>query len=156
MSLISTILFLPLCGVFILLFVPNWKIQLIRRIALNTSLLTFLISLLLWIEFDSGTARFQFLETWTGTNSTLVIDATSDKFANLSQYSFSGLNFLFGVDGISLFFIILTTFLIPVCILVSWTSIQAYVKEYCIAFLVLESLMIAVFSIFHIVANTCN
>ena len=130
MSLISTLLILPLVGVLILLFVPNWKPQLIRRIALNTSLLTFLISLLLWIEFDSSTARFQFFETFSTT-----------------EYSFSSLNFLFGIDGISLFFIILTTFLIPVCLLVSWTSIQAYVKEYCIAFLILESLMIAVFSV---------
>src|SRR6476620_4154193 len=48
---------------------------------------------------------------------------------------------------IFLFFVILTTFLIPVCILVSWNSITAYVKEYCIAFLLLESLMIAVFSV---------
>ena len=91
MSLISTILFLPLFGCLILLLIPNWKIQLIRSIALNTSLLTFLISLLLWIEFDSGTARFQFLETLTGTS---------------SGYSFSSFNFVFGIDGISLFFII--------------------------------------------------
>lgn len=138
MSLISTLLFLPLLGVLILFFVPNWKIQLIRRIALNTSLLTFLISLLLWIEFDSSTARFQFFET-------LTRSTFGQEFTN--GYSFSSLNFVFGVDGISLFFIILTTFLIPICILVSWTSIQTYVKEYCIAFLVLESLMIAVFSV---------
>nr|YP_010248074.1 NADH dehydrogenase subunit 4 [Micractinium variabile]AGZ19401.1 NADH dehydrogenase subunit 4 [Chlorella sp. ArM0029B]QTK15925.1 NADH dehydrogenase subunit 4 [Micractinium variabile] len=140
MSLISTILFLPLAGVFLLLFVPNWKTQLIRRIALNTSLLTFLISLLLWIEFDSSTARFQYFET-------LTHSGFASELTSINGYSFSSLNFLFGVDGISLFFIILTTFLIPICILVSWTSIQAYVKEYCIAFLVLESLMIAVFSV---------
>ena len=132
MSLISTLLFLPLFGVFILLFVPNWKTQLIRRIALNTSLLTFLISLLLWIEFDSGTAHFQFFEAGLG-------GSTPALFTPSTEYSFSSLNFIFGVDGISLFFIILTTFLIPICILVSWTSIQAYVKEYCIAFLILES-----------------
>jgi NADH:ubiquinone oxidoreductase subunit 4 (subunit M) len=55
--------------------------------------------------------------------------------------------FVYGVDGISLFFIILTTFLIPVCLLVGWTSIGVLVKEYCIAFLVLESLLIAAFSV---------
>jgi NADH:ubiquinone oxidoreductase subunit 4 (subunit M) len=86
MFLISAILLVPLLGVLVLLFVPSWKIQLIRRIALNTSLLTFLMSLLLWIEFDSSTARFQFLET--GPN---------------GHFSFSSLNFFFGVDGISLF-----------------------------------------------------
>ena len=135
MSLISLVLLLPLVGVFILLFTPSWKLQLIKNIALNFSLLTFLISLLLWIEFDNSTAKFQFVENYTS-------------YHNFTgELSFSTLNLILGVDGISLFFIILTTFLIPVCILVSWTNITSYVKEYCIAFLVLESLMIAVFSI---------
>lgn len=135
MSLISLVLLLPLVGVFILLFTPSWKLQLIKNIALNFSLLTFLISLLLWIEFDNSTAKFQFVENYTSYHSFT------------GELSFSTLNLILGVDGISLFFIILTTFLIPVCILVSWTNITSYVKEYCIAFLVLESLMIAVFSI---------
>jgi proton-translocating NADH-quinone oxidoreductase chain M len=172
MSLISLVLFLPLFGVFLLLFVPNFNTQLIRRIALNTSLLTFLISLLVWIEFDSSTARFQFLEAFPQLSlrtpqltpqlalSVPRLSSTGPQFygegsgVDVSTLveapivsSFSSLNFVFGVDGISLFFIILTTFLIPICILVSWTSIQTYVKEYCIAFLVLESLMIAVFSV---------
>ena len=136
MSLITTVLLLPILGIFILLFIPSWKSQLIKNVALYTSLVTFLISLLLWIEFDSSTARFQFLENYTLFPSLIP-----------GELSFSTLNFVFGIDGISLFFIILTTFLIPVCILVSWTSITLYVKEYCIAFLVLESLMIAVFSV---------
>jgi hypothetical protein len=84
MSLLSTLLFLPLFGVFILFFIPNWKIQVIRRIALNTSLLTFLLSLLLWIEFDSSTARFQFLSGLASENSRNAV--------------FSGFNFVFGVD----------------------------------------------------------
>jgi proton-translocating NADH-quinone oxidoreductase chain M len=135
MSLLSSILFLPLIGVLVLMFIPNWKTQLIRNIALNISLITFLLSLLLWIEFDNSTSKFQFLQVFTG-------------FQNLSgNLSFSTFNFIFGIDGISLFFIILTTFLIPICILVSWTSITSYVKEYCIAFLILESLMLVVFSV---------
>lgn len=133
MSLISIILLLPLIGIIVLLFIPSWKSLLIKNIALYTSIITFLTSLLLWIEFDSSTAKFQFIEM-------------PSAFMP-GELSFSTLNFVFGVDGISLFFIILTTFLIPICILVSWTSITLYVKEYCIAFLVLESLMIAVFSI---------
>lgn len=132
MSILSLVLVLPLFGVFTLLFIPHWKTQLIRNIALNVSLITFLISLLLWVEFDSSTSKFQFFENYSGIQ---------------NEVSFSALNFIFGIDGISLFFIILTTFLIPVCILVSWTSITSLVKEYCIAFLVLESLMIAVFSV---------
>jgi len=132
MSLLSFILVFPVLGSLILLFVPGWKSKLIKNIALNISLLNFLISLMLWIEFDNSTSKFQFFQNFTSFESDL---------------SFSTFNFIFGVDGISLFFIILTTFLIPVCILVSWNSITAYVKEYCIAFLVLESLMIAVFSV---------
>jgi proton-translocating NADH-quinone oxidoreductase chain M len=142
MSLLSTVLSLPLLGVFILLFIPNWKVQLIRNIALNTSLITFLTSLLLWIEFDNSTSKFQFFEnyTWLGSSNLCNLGLTG-------EFSFSTLNFVLGLDGISLFFVILTTFLIPICILVSWTSINVYIKEYCIAFLVLESLMIAVFCV---------
>jgi proton-translocating NADH-quinone oxidoreductase chain M len=132
MSLLSFVLILPLIGVILLLFVPHWKTQLIRNIALNISLLTFLISLILWVEFDNSTSKFQFFENYTSVQ---------------NQASFSTLNLIFGLDGISLFFIILTTFLIPVCILVSWTSVTSYVKEYCIAFLLLETLMLAVFCV---------
>jgi len=132
MSLLSLVLAFPLFGAILLLFIPHWKTQLIRNVALNISLITFLISLLLWVEFDNSTSKFQFFENYTS-------------FQN--QISFSTLNLIFGIDGISLFFVILTTFLIPVCILVSWTSITSYLKEYCIAFLILESLMLGVFCV---------
>lgn len=132
MSLLSFVLIFPLFGALFLLFIPGWKTQLIKNIALNVSLFNFLISLILWIEFDNSTSKFQFFQNFTPIQTDL---------------SFSTFNFVFGLDGISLFFVLLTTFLIPVCILVSWNSITAYVKEYCIAFLILESLMIAVFSV---------
>ena len=132
MSLLSFVLLFPLFGALFLLFIPGWKTQLIKNIALNISLFNFLISLILWIEFDNSTSKFQFFQNFTSFQTDL---------------SFSTFNFVFGLDGISLFFVLLTTFLIPVCILVSWNSITAYVKEYCIAFLVLESLMIAVFAV---------
>lgn len=132
MSLLSSVLAFPIVGVVILLCIPSWNTQTLKVVALYTSLATFLISLGLWIEFDNSTPVFQFCEdyTWWHHGST-----------------FSTLNLYFGVDGISLFFILLTTFLIPVCILVSWSSIQLYVKEYCIAFLLLEVLLLAVFSV---------
>lgn len=138
MSLLLLVLLLPLIGSAFLLFIPNWNSKLIRSVALNTSIITFLTSLLLWIEFDNSTAQFQFLESLN------LVKHTTYSFY---QSDYSTLNFVIGLDGISLFFIILTTFLIPVCILVGWTSITIYVKEYCIAFLVLESLTIAVFSV---------
>ena len=138
MSLLLLVLLLPLIGSAFLLFIPNWNSKLIRSVALNTSIITFLTSLLLWIEFDNSTAQFQFLESLNLVKHTTYSFYKSD---------YSTFNFVIGLDGISLFFIILTTFLIPVCILVGWTSISIYVKEYCIAFLVLESLTIAVFSV---------
>lgn len=121
-TLVSVIV-LPLLGALILFFIPNWKIKLIRSIAFKTTCLNFFVSLCLWIYFDHSTAQFQFSQTIYSENISLTV----------------------GIDGISLFFIILTTFLVPVCILVGWRSINNYVKEYCIAFLVLETLMIAVF-----------
>lgn len=135
MSLLSLIVLLPLCGACLLVFLPSWNLLLIRRVALNISLVTFLLSLLLWIEFDASTSHFQFLHH------------AHSLGGALGDLSFSHIPLTFGIDGISLFFVILTTFLIPVCILVSWTSVASYVKEYCIAFLVLESLMLAVFCV---------
>ena len=63
MSLLLLVLVLPLIGSALLLFIPNWNYKLIRSVALNTSIITFLTSLLLWIEFDNCTAKFQFLES---------------------------------------------------------------------------------------------
>ncbi len=96
-----------------------------RFIALWTTLVTFAISLLLWRDFDPTTAQFQFVErrAWLGS-----------------------ITFHMGVDGISMPFVLLTTFLMPICILASWTSITERVKEYMIAFLVLETLMLGVFT----------
>ena len=96
-----------------------------RWIALWTTLITFAVSLNIWIGFDPKQAGFQFLEErpWIG----------------------GGISYKMGVDGISMLFVILTTFLMPLCILASWESISTRVKEYMIAFLVLETLMIGVF-----------
>ena len=135
MSLLLWVLLLPLMGAFLLLFVPSWDIKRIRGIALNFSLLTFIISLFLWLLFDNSATKFQYMQTPFGVSQLP------------QQQDYSTLNFVIGVDGISLFFILLTCFLIPVCLLVGWTSVQIYVKEYCIAFLVMETLMIAVFSV---------
>lgn len=133
MSLLSFLIIFPLIGSVFLFFFPSWNYTMIRSITLSISSINFLISLLLWIQFDNSTAKFQFLETFHFFSSG---DATS-----IPPYG------SLGIDGISLFFILLTTFLIPVCILVGWNNIQLYVREYCIAFLVLESLLILVFSV---------
>ncbi|MFV0297356.1 MAG: NADH-quinone oxidoreductase subunit M [Hyphomicrobiaceae bacterium] len=101
-----------------------------RWLALWGTLLTFLLSLLIWWNFDKTNPGFQFVE----------------------EYSWIGpLKYKMGVDGISMLFVILTTFLMPLCILASWESVQHRVKEYMIAFLLLETLMIGVFCALDIV-----
>nr|YP_009295536.1 NADH dehydrogenase subunit 4 [Mastocarpus papillatus]AOL58020.1 NADH dehydrogenase subunit 4 [Mastocarpus papillatus] len=118
----------PLIGVFILLATPSSKEILCRNLALWVSCLTFLFSLLLWVQFDSGTSFFQFSTT-------------------LVWFPFSNFYYTIGIDGISLFFILLTTFLIITCILVSWSSVQTNLKDYLICFLILEFFLIQVFSV---------
>ncbi|MFN3232699.1 MAG: NADH-quinone oxidoreductase subunit M [Alphaproteobacteria bacterium] len=127
--LLSVITFLPALGALFAL-IPRGDNEVIgenlKRLALLVTSMTFLLSLLLWIGFDYDTASFQFVEeyAWLG----------------------GSINYRMGIDGISLLFIILTTFLMPFCILASWDAIQHRVREYMIAFLLLETLMIGVFS----------
>jgi NADH-quinone oxidoreductase subunit M len=73
--------------------------------------------LFLWVLFDDSTPKLQFV----------------DEIVWLSQ---SNINFTLGIDGISLFFLLLTTLLIPICLLASWFSVNIYVKEYFIAFFI--------------------
>ena len=127
-NLLTYILLLPLLGSIILLVTPSINKNLLKAIALNTSCLTFLLSLILWIFFDKSIGTFQFV----------------NKFLWVPILN---INFTMGIDGISLFFILLTTLLIPLCLLVSWNSIQNNLKEYLIAFLIMEFFLIGVFSI---------
>ena len=138
MSLLFWLLAFPLLGAFSLMFIPSWNHTQIRVVALSVSLINFLLSLLLWLHFDNSTGKFQFLQSFP-----LIY---TNKLAVDSQIDYTAHYLTLGVDGISLFFIILTCFLTPVCILVFWAGQQA-VKEYCVAFLVLESLTLAVFSV---------
>ncbi len=126
--ILSLITFLPLVGALIIFVIradEEVAARNARWVALWTTAITFIMSLTIWIGFDETTADFQFVEKaeWLG-------NAT---------------NYHMGVDGISMLFVILTTFLMPFCILASWESIQVRVKEYMIAFLLLETLMIGVF-----------
>lgn len=126
--ILSLVTFLPLIGALLIFLGPNDEeagARSARSMALWTTAFTFLISLYIWVTFDSTTADLQMVEKydWLG----------------------GAINYHMGVDGISMLFIILTTFLMPLCILASWTSITKRVKEYMIAFLVLEALVIGVF-----------
>jgi len=101
-----------------------------KWIALGTTLVTFLLSLVLTLQFNRANPGFQFVEDlpW-----------------------FAGLHYRMGVDGISILFVLLTTFLLPLCIASSWTSVEKRIVEYLIAFLVLETLVIGVFCALDIV-----
>jgi NADH-quinone oxidoreductase subunit M len=127
--ILSLITFLPLVGALFCLIVNGPKEAVdrnCRSVALVTTLATFLISLLLWIRFDPTKAGFQFEEkvAWVPA-------------LNIGYHA--------GIDGISLFFVLLSTLLTPICILASWESIKVRVKEYMIAFLVLETFMVGMF-----------
>jgi proton-translocating NADH-quinone oxidoreductase chain M len=118
-------LILPLAFGGIISLIPSSYHKLIRYISLISTLLTFFCSTLLWIFFDESANGFQFVIplNW------------------MSSYEI-----YIGIDGISLFFIILTTFLSSICILFSFRSTIKFIKEYAIAFLVLEFFILSVFS----------
>jgi len=127
-SILLTLIGLPLFGIILLFFVPDTKSDLQKTIGLCTSLLTFFLSMFLWLQFDMSSPKYQFVE----------------KFFSVP---YSNMHIYIGVDGISLFFILLTTFLIPICLLASWDSIKIYIREYSIAFLFLEAVLICVFTV---------
>jgi len=127
-NLLVFILILPLIGTFMLLLIPSGNHSMLKAVALNISCTVYIISLFLWVLFNKSISSFQFV------NKVLWIP-------------FLNLNFTLGIDGISLFFVLLTTLLIFLCILISWTSVKIYIKEFLIAFLVLEFFLIGVFSI---------
>ncbi|TCD14451.1 NADH-quinone oxidoreductase subunit M [Oricola cellulosilytica] len=134
MPILSLVTFLPLVGVLIILFINDDSEiakRNIRMVSLLTTGFTFAISLLIWIGFDTSDPGFQFVEK--------------------AEWLDSGISYHMGVDGISMLFVILTTFLMPLCILASWDAVQTRVKAYMIAFLVLETLMIGVFCALDIV-----
>nr|YP_010415082.1 NADH dehydrogenase subunit 4 [Magnolia officinalis]YP_010940297.1 NADH dehydrogenase subunit 4 [Magnolia figo]YP_011001177.1 NADH dehydrogenase subunit 4 [Magnolia liliiflora]URW97803.1 NADH dehydrogenase subunit 4 [Magnolia officinalis]WLR81228.1 NADH dehydrogenase subunit 4 [Magnolia figo]WPN86013.1 NADH dehydrogenase subunit 4 [Magnolia liliiflora] len=115
----------PVLGSITPLFIPNSRIRPIRLIGLCASLITFLYPPVPRIQFDPSTAKSQFVES-------------------LRWLPYENINFYMGIDGLSLFFVILTTFLIPICISVGWSGMRSYGKEYITASLIREFLMIAV------------
>jgi len=127
--ILSVITFLPLVGALFCMVVQGPKEAVdrnCRSAALITSLVTFLVSLLLWVHFDPTKAGFQFEE----------------KVAWIPALN---IGYHMGIDGISLFFVLLSTLLTPICVLASWDAVQTRVKEYMVAFLVLETFLVGLF-----------
>ncbi len=127
-GILSGLLILPLVGAaFILCLRGDGEAvrSNVRWAALAATVVTFLLSLLAWARFDTATPAFQLVESHAWLTDTI--------------------RFKLGVDGFSMPFILLTTFLMPFCILASWESVEHRLKEYMVAFLVLETTMIGVF-----------
>ncbi len=126
---LSLVTFLPLLGAAFIIVIrgePDVVARNARNVALLTSCATFVLSLGIWFNFDPATADFQFQER-----------AVWMPAFNIAYHM--------GVDGISMPFILLSTLLIPICILASWTSITVRVKEYMVTFLLMETMLVGTF-----------
>lgn len=127
--ILSLMTFLPLVGALFIMMIrgePDVVAKNARYAALYTSVFTFALAFYMMVRFNPESADFQFVEkkVW---------------------FEALGIGYHMGVDGISMFFVVLSAFLTPVCILASWTSIEKRVKEYMVAFLILETFMIGTF-----------
>lgn len=111
-----------------LLLVPSRNEKMLKIITLNSSFLSFIGSLLIWSYYNGSVGNFQFV-------------------VKLFWLPNLNLNFILGIDGISMFFLLLTTLLIPLCLLVSWNSITFNLKEFLISFLILDFFLIGVFCV---------
>ena len=127
--MITLLLLIPLIGSLILITIPEYSNSNInhsrmKNIALTTSIINFICSLYIWIEFDSSTTQYQFVYEFD---------------------QFSLFHFNLGIDGISLYFLLLTTFVSPIAILSNYNTITKNLKFFLISFLLLETLQIGVF-----------
>jgi len=128
-NILSVVTFLPLVGALLILAgrfaAPAGRDGIARWGALATTVVTLAVSAVLVLQFDSTNPAYQFVENYAW---------------------FAGAGYHLGVDGVSILFVLLTAFLMPICILASWKSIETRVVDYMIAFLVLETLVIGVFT----------
>ncbi len=126
-GILSGLIAVPLIGAALTMLLGNDEAgaRNARWAALWTTVIAFCLSIIAWMRFDPALAGYQLVEqkAW-------ITDAITYKL---------------GVDGIAMPFVLLTTFLMPICILASWNSVQTRVKEYMAAFLLLEAVMIGVF-----------
>lgn len=127
-NLLNFLFFSPLLGSIALLFVPAHQISFIKKLGFRFSCVVFISSLYLWVLFKENIGNFQLV--------------TKNNWISLLN-----LNLNLGIDGISLFFVILTTMLIALCILTSWNSVTTNLKEYIILFLIMEFFLIGVFCV---------
>lgn len=131
--MLSLLLLIPIIGSLLLLTIPENSIEnkiRMKRITLISMIINFLISIYIWLEFDSSTSQYQFVY----------------EFINLS---YCHLNI--GIDGISLYFLLLTTFISPIAVLSNYYNINNNLKYFLISFLLLETLQIGVFVVLDLI-----
>lgn len=126
MLLTSLFVFLVL-GIVGLLFIPSNQKLILRQYSLGITSLVFVLSLFLWLGFDQSTSKFQYVVDWL-------------------WLPIANINLTLGVDGISLFFVILTTLIFPLCLLASWSFDKGDIKTYLICFLSMELVLLLVFT----------
>lgn len=127
--MITALVLLPIIGSLVLIFIDTTQpkmLALAKQIALSSSLLVFALSIFIWVGFDSSYDGYQFVESYS----------TKD----VTQF-----HFYLGVDGLNLFFVLLTTFITPIALLSNYTTITNRVKTFLICFLLLESLQLLAF-----------
>jgi NADH-ubiquinone oxidoreductase chain 4 len=136
--LLLSLLFIPLIGIFIIItnlhnlfvnFNSRAYLRSIKLMALSASVVNFIVSLIIFIFFDFSYNQFQFVQ---------------------EPYDIMGYNIYLGIDGISIYFILLTTIIMPIALLSNWSSISENVKWYLILILMLETLLLAVFLVLDI------
>jgi NADH-quinone oxidoreductase subunit M len=132
--ILSIVTFLPLLGAALLMLLPQTEagVRNMRWTALWTSVITFIVSLFILVYFDPHNPGFQLVE-------------------RAEWIPGTGIIYQKGVDGISIWFVLVSTFLTPICIAAAWKSIQTRVREFMIAFLVLETMMVGMFSALDII-----
>ena len=126
--ILSAIISIPIFGAFFILITQGNEKNVEKNskyVAIFSSIVNFLLSLFLWFYFDTQTSDFQFVEN--------------------KKWIDGFINFQLGIDGISMLFILLTTFITPICIFSGINSIKFKIKEFLIAILVMETLILGVF-----------
>jgi len=130
--MLTSLLLIPIFGILALRPMQGGTVteeSQMKKWALFITLLNFVVSLVMWGEFDGNSSQYQFTADWGS--------------AVINQLTFCHLHI--GVDGLSLYFVLLTTFTMPICILASWENVRHNLKYFLIAFLMVETLLIALF-----------
>ena len=124
---LNSLFFIFIFGILGLIVIPSSYKLILRQLYLSLTTLVFILSLFLWLGFDQSTSKVQFI--------------TASLWLPIAN-----INLILGVDGISLFFVLLTALIFPLCLLASWTFNKGDLKTYLISFLSMELVLLLVFT----------